>query len=942
MFKNKIIKNFHQDCWGNLFFNPKITDLSYFLFLMLFVSKNVSSFYSLKNYKNFKRFFFYHSWFVWRKFHIESYWMTKTNKVASHKIKGHCVKFFFLRNFSRKPKFYKKKLIGLSKLKNKYNHHNRSNKNNNSNKKNNYKGPGPHNYINKKDNYKGPNNANNKNTKFSNIDVDLLLKINPDFIKTKFIRDGFKKLQRRSGLKVKRKFKFKKQQNLKYSKDHLTFLIKKGFIFNLVKRRKIFRSFFFYSTKNKNNKIFTFKRNFITKKIINKLLKSKFINKNRSNSINLNRNILHSISNNNFKAQNIYFNRIKFIKSFFFLSNFFIFKIKLFQFFSQIFKFNKIQKYFIKFNYFKKLIKKRNKINSVFEFKYKKKQQYLYYRFFNTLLNIINKDKKGLMFKHNHINYNFFKKFKKKNRNKFLFKNNKVKFKILSIFNLRFAFSDPRLKLVSFNFINFLNYYFFVHDFYLNTFKYIFKIWEDFVSFLLLILYKSDIFNKVNHFVNFNFILKLFRLLLLNKNFFTVFIKFILNKTNLNSNFINLICSNFNNILFLYSKKNLFNLLFMKNYYYYFYKFKLLNNNNNFLNLSPELVYNGGKFNSRIFLNKFNEILGWFRNLLYLVFKTFVSNFLISLFLFYIEILPIFFGFLLNLKKGKFEYKRNLFFNNKYLIFYSLSEKTMFNYRIKNIKFKFNLCFYFRRSKIYSSCMNSIKSFFVPYSSYFRLIFENNFLQKRHFFIDSMVGFSRSYRRNVFDKARRLNNVQLKGFKLFFYQQKLFKLFYGNLKDSKLKKLLKTTKLSSNLRFSQFISNFEFKLDVLLYRSSFFLSVMESRDFIKKGFVFVNNICVTNPDTILTYRDLISFKKSVRKYILVKLLLRLNSLRFSLKVPDYIYVNYKNLYIVPLEFKITSKVKYFYDFIIFFLDKKFLDKRFIPFNSFSIYNKFIY
>ena len=931
MFKNTIIKNFHQDCWGNLFFNPKITDLSYFLFLMLFVSKNVSSFYSLKNYKNFKRYFFYHSQFVWRKFYIESYWMSQTNKVASYRIKGYCVKFFFLRDFSRKVNFYKKQLIGLSKFQNKNNYHSHSNNNNNTNKKDNYNRS--NNNANKKNNYK----RSIKNAKFSNsnTDLDLISKINPDLIKTKFIRDGFKKLQNRSvSVKRKRKRKFNKQQNLNYSKDYLSFLIKKGFISNLLKRRKIFQSFFFYSIKNKNNKIFTFKSNFITKKIINKLLKSKFINKKMINSNKLNRKILYSISTNNFNVQNIYFNRIKFIKSFFFLSNFFLFKIKLFQFFSQTFKFNnKLQKYFNKFNSFKKLIKKKNKINFVFEFKYKNRQQYLYYCFFNKLLNIINKDKKSLMFKHKHINYKFLKKAKKKKRNKSFFINNKVK--ILNFFNIGFVFSDPRLKLVSFNFINFLNYYFFVRDYYLNTFKYIFKIWEDFVSFLLLILYKSNIFNKGNHFVNFNFILKLFRLLLLNKNFFIVFIKFILNKTNLNSNFINLICSNFNNILFLYSKNNLFNLLFMKNYYYYFYKFKLLNNNNNFLNLSPELVYNDNG-------DKFNEILGWFYNLLYLVFKTFVSNFLISLFLFYIEILPIFFGFSLNLKKGKFEFKRNLFFNNKYLIFYSLSKKTTFNYRFKNIKFKFNLCFYFRRSKIHSFFTSPIKSFFVPYSSYFRLIFENNFLQKRHFFIDSMVDSSRSYRRNVFDKARRLNNVQLKGFKLFFYQQKLFKLFYGNLKDSKLKKLLKTTKLSSNLRFSQFISNFEFKLDVLLYRSSFFLSVVESRDFIKKGFVFVNNICVTNPDTILTFRDLISFKKSVKKYILVKLLLRLNSLRFSLKVPDYIYVNYKNLYIVPLEFKITSKVKYFYDFIIFFLDKKFLDKRFIPFNSFSIYNKFIY
>lgn len=145
--------------------------------------------------------------------------------------------------------------------------------------------------------------------------------------------------------------------------------------------------------------------------------------------------------------------------------------------------------------------------------------------------------------------------------------------------------------------------------------------------------------------------------------------------------------------------------------------------------------------------------------------------------------------------------------------------------------------------------------------------------------------------------ASRGNSFQRK-FRNNLYQRKLFSLFYGDLKKTYLKKsILKAinTKNSSDLRCNIF-KFFESRLDTVLYRASFSLSIKEASQLILHGHVLVNGQTVKSKSYILKTNDLIEIAHNPKSRYLVKK--SLDRSNFWPIPPKHLLLNYRTLQIL--------------------------------------------
>jgi small subunit ribosomal protein S4 len=148
------------------------------------------------------------------------------------------------------------------------------------------------------------------------------------------------------------------------------------------------------------------------------------------------------------------------------------------------------------------------------------------------------------------------------------------------------------------------------------------------------------------------------------------------------------------------------------------------------------------------------------------------------------------------------------------------------------------------------------------------------------------------------------NNSFRRKYKYTLEMKKKISLFYGNLTTKYIKQqisvALKTQSFLSNNRInlnSYFIKLFEKRLDSVLYRSHFTLSLRNARQLISHRHVFVNNQIVTNSSYILKTGDLIEINLKI--YSLIDdYISRSNLWSFP---PKYLQVNYKTLQIVFLD-----------------------------------------
>lgn len=150
--------------------------------------------------------------------------------------------------------------------------------------------------------------------------------------------------------------------------------------------------------------------------------------------------------------------------------------------------------------------------------------------------------------------------------------------------------------------------------------------------------------------------------------------------------------------------------------------------------------------------------------------------------------------------------------------------------------------------------------------------------------------------------ASRGNSFQRK-FRNNLYQRKIFSLFYGSLKKKYFKKsILRSSNVKSNfsLNFVDFRYNalkfFESRLDTVLYRASFSLSIKEASQLILHGHVKVNGKIVKSKSYMLKKNDLIEIAQNFKSRALVKT--SLDKSNFWSIPPKYLVLNYQTLQII--------------------------------------------
>ena len=139
--------------------------------------------------------------------------------------------------------------------------------------------------------------------------------------------------------------------------------------------------------------------------------------------------------------------------------------------------------------------------------------------------------------------------------------------------------------------------------------------------------------------------------------------------------------------------------------------------------------------------------------------------------------------------------------------------------------------------------------------------------------------------------ASRGNSFQKK-FRDNLYERKAFSLFYGKLK----KKYLKRHILASFNSQHAVLKFFESRLDTVLYRANFSLTIESARQLILHGHIFVNGIPVRIKSYILKENDLISVGNNIKARNLIKK--SLDRSNFWPIPPKHLAINYRTLQIL--------------------------------------------
>ena len=148
-------------------------------------------------------------------------------------------------------------------------------------------------------------------------------------------------------------------------------------------------------------------------------------------------------------------------------------------------------------------------------------------------------------------------------------------------------------------------------------------------------------------------------------------------------------------------------------------------------------------------------------------------------------------------------------------------------------------------------------------------------------------------------KSVRYRNYFSRRFKESTVSKKIFNLFYGSLNKNYLKKSVKRSIKSSNqmqnkINFKLFFLNLiEKRLDVILLRSNFVLSIRNARQLINHCHVKVNNKVVKDCSFLLSKGDCIKLSSKIHNKIKIYTIL---SDMWPLP-PSYLQVNYKTFQI---------------------------------------------
>lgn len=150
------------------------------------------------------------------------------------------------------------------------------------------------------------------------------------------------------------------------------------------------------------------------------------------------------------------------------------------------------------------------------------------------------------------------------------------------------------------------------------------------------------------------------------------------------------------------------------------------------------------------------------------------------------------------------------------------------------------------------------------------------------------------------------------------HMKQMFKLFYGGLTNSYLKNISKKANKcffnTSNKMFftntilnqSFFIELLESRIDNILYRSNFVLSIRKARQAISHGHIYVNNVKIKDNSYFVKKGDLIII--NIKSCYLIKNIRN----KFLFIPPKYLLINYKTFQIyVIANIRITKIINIF-------------------------------
>ena len=155
--------------------------------------------------------------------------------------------------------------------------------------------------------------------------------------------------------------------------------------------------------------------------------------------------------------------------------------------------------------------------------------------------------------------------------------------------------------------------------------------------------------------------------------------------------------------------------------------------------------------------------------------------------------------------------------------------------------------------------------------------------------------------------ASRGNSFQ-KNFKKNLLERKIFNLFYGGIQKKYLKtniNKIKKTKYKNLQTFRHNILKFlESRLDTILYRANFALSIKSARQLILHGHVIVNGLTVRTQSYRVKPKDLIEIALNKKSRHLIKK--NIDRSNFWPIPPKYLIINYRILQIIFLHEKDSS------------------------------------